>query len=193
MFQRLALPFFFLIICLSNQAFAQNSKAISASPVKPLIGFAVEGGGDSIAEIQFDDGDTQQVHAGQGISAMVGGEFAIPSLNFFRLQATVGFKYVTTAADNAHIRLTRIPFEVTTNFLINPEIRVAAGFSYHTNIQFKADGVGPDAEFDNAIGPLFEISYSGFGIRFISMEYQGPNGSKFSANSFGATYKFAFD
>tara|TARA_R110000868_G_scaffold259361_5_gene517306 strand:+ start:66913 stop:67152 length:240 start_codon:yes stop_codon:yes gene_type:complete len=78
-----------------------------------LIGVALELGGDNVAEIQFENGDSQDVKAGQGGSIAIGAEVQVPSIKFLLLQGTIGIKYVTTQADIAHIRLTRIPIEFT--------------------------------------------------------------------------------
>ncbi len=161
------------------------------SPVRFLIGVALEFGGDDIAEIQFEDGDSQTVNTGQGGSIAVGAEVQIPSIDFLLLHGTIGIKYLTTQADNAHIRLTRFPVELTAQFLITKDIKLGAGFSYHTNINFKADGVGEDFSFDNAFGPLFEASYAGFGLRYTSMSYTDEFGFDYDANNIGFFYKGA--
>ncbi len=145
-------------------------------------------GGDEIAEILFEDGDTQSVRSGQGISGYVGGEFTIPTIQQLAFRATLGFKYVTTAADNAHIRLTRIPLQFTANYYIIDDIRIGAGFVSHQNIRFKGDGVGPDVDFDPALGPIFEVAYRGFGISTVLMDYTDEFGDSFSANAFGLTF-----
>ncbi|MFV1883088.1 MAG: hypothetical protein ACMZ7B_01160 [Balneola sp.] len=159
------------------------------SPVRFLIGVALEFGGESVAEIQFEDGDTQDVYASQGGSIGIGAEVQFPSIDFLMLQGTIGIKYVTTQADNAHIRLTRFPIELTANWLITDDIKIGAGIAAHTNINFKADGIGPDASFDNAVGPLFEASYAGFGLRYTSMTYTDEFGFDYDATAIGVFYK----
>lgn len=159
------------------------------SPVRFLIGAALELGGESIVEIEFEDGDTQDVRTGQGGSIGIGAEVQFPSLDFLVLQGTIGIKYVTTQADNAHIRLTRFPIELTANWLITDDIKIGAGITAHTNINFKSDGIGEDFSFDNALGPLFEASYAGFGLRFTSMTYTDEFGFDYNANAFGVFYK----
>lgn len=144
-----------------------------------------------MAKIQFEDGDDQDVNAGQGGSIGIGVEAQFPSIDFLMFQGTLGIKYVTTQADNAHIRLTRFPIELTANWLITDEIKIGAGISAHTNINFKGDGVGPDVSFDNAIGPLIEASYAGLGLRFTSMTYTDEFGFDYDANAIGVFYKGA--
>lgn len=193
--RKLFVASFIFFLAPSNLA-AQSSGneeeiVLKPSPVRFLIGAALEFGGDSVAEILFDDGDSQDVYAGQGGSIGFGAEIQFPSLKFLMLQGTIGIKYVTTQADNAHIRLTRFPLELTANWLITDDIKIGAGIAAHTNINFKGDGIGPDVSFDNAVGPLFEASYAGFGLRFISMTYTDEFGFDYDANAFGVFYKGA--
>ena len=189
----IASAFFFLTPSnLTAQVSESETHTVSKpSPVRFLIGAALEFGGESVAEIEFEDGETQDVNAGQGGSIGVGAEVQFPSIDFLMFQGTIGIKYVTTQADNAHIRLTRFPIELTANWLITDDIKIGAGIAAHTNINFKADGIGPDASFDNAVGPLIEASYAGFGLRFTSMTYTDEFGFDYNANAIGVFYKGA--
>lgn len=187
---RILFSAFFLLVSLNlNAQSTQTDAEEKPSPVRLLIGLALELGGESVAEIQFEDGDTQDVNAGQGGSISVGVEIQPPSIDFLLFQGTIGIKYVTTEAENAHIRLTRFPIELTTNFLITKDIKIGAGLAAHTNINFKADGIGPDVSFDNAVGPLFEASYAGFGLRYTNMTYTDEFGFDYDASSVGVFYK----
>lgn len=118
----------------------------------------------------------------------VGGQFKIPGAEKFLLRSTIGIKYVTTAADNAHIRLTRIPIIVTGNYMATPKLRLATGFSMHQNIQFKTDGLGGDYKLKSPGGPTFEIAYAGVGLTYTVMKYKDPANKSYSANSVGLSF-----
>ncbi|MEL6255678.1 MAG: hypothetical protein AAFR87_26980 [Bacteroidota bacterium] len=165
---------------------AQNSK--NNFPLKFLFEGALEFGGEPVAEVLFTNGDTQSVNAGQGGSIRVGGEFTIPKVEKLRFRASAGIKYVTTAADNVNIRLTRIPIHLTANWMITDDIRLGVGLVSHQNINFKADGIGDDLSFDAANGPIFEIAWKGVGINFTLMEYADNLGETYSANAIGVTF-----
>jgi len=96
----------------------------------PALRFLVRGGldfgGDKVAEIDFEDGSKQSVRAGQGGWVGIGAEYRVPALKKLLFHATVGYKYVTTKADNAHIRLTRVPLQFTTNWMATKKLRVGA-------------------------------------------------------------------
>lgn len=128
------------------------------------------------------------MRAGQGGSIAVGGQFQFTGLEKLLLHATVGIKYVTTEADNVHIRLTRIPIHVTANWMAAKKLRVGAGLVMHRGIAFKADGIGEDMKFDAASGPVFEIAYSGIGLSYTAMKYTDQAKNSYSANAIGITF-----
>ncbi|MEJ8756542.1 hypothetical protein WG947_06025 [Pontibacter sp. H259] len=156
-------------------------------PVRFLLGGAFEFGGDEVAKVLFTNGDDQSVKAGQGIAIAVGAEFQLRQLEQLRLRATIGYKYVTTAADNAHIRLTRVPMHLTANWMATEKLRFGAGVVKHQSIKLNADGIGENMEFDGNTGCIFEVAYSGIGLSYTIMEYKDQDNIAYSANSFGLT------
>lgn len=176
-----------LLFASFNFVIAQESPRKS-SPLRLLITGGLELGGDEVAKVYFTNGNTQSVKAGQGGSIAVGGQLQIPKAEKFLLRATVGYKYVTTAADNVHIRLTRIPFQFTGNWMAAKKLRLGAGMAMHTNIKFKADGIGEDILFDGASGPTFEVAYSGIGLTYTAMKYKDQDKHAYSANAIGLSF-----
>ena len=90
-------------------------------------------------------------------------------------------------ATNAHIRLTRVPVILSANYMVAKKLRLSAGLTNHQVIQFKADGVGEDAKFKSAAGPIFEIAYHGIGLTYTTMNYKDSQNSSYSANSIGVS------
>ncbi len=176
-----------VIISFFNNAFSQT--ATKKSPlVRFLVGGALELGGDKIADIYFTNGETQGVRTGQGISVAAGGQLQIPGAEKWLFRSTVGFKYVTTAADNVHIRLTRIPIIVSGNYMATPKLRLGAGLAMHTGIRFNTDGLGEDYKFKSASGPMFEIAYAGIGLSYTIMKYKDQENTRYSANAIGLSF-----
>ena len=157
----------------------------NALPVRFLVGGALEFGGDEVAKIYFTNGNTQSVTAGNGISIAVGGEYRVPKVEKLLLRGTVGFKYVTTAATNAHIRLTRVPIHLTANWMVTDKLRVGAGLAMHRGIQLNTDGLAQDLTFKGANGPTFEIAYRGVGLMFTGMNYTDQYSNSYSATAVG--------
>src|SRR5690349_25046459 len=84
---------------------AQPALADSKSGAK--LGFLVEGdleyGGDDIVTVSFKDGSKQDIKAGQGGTVAIGGYFKPEASSPFSVRATLGYKFVRTAAKNADI------------------------------------------------------------------------------------------
>lgn len=181
----------FLALASGRQGFAQNTDQ-KGTPVRLLVGGALELGGERVAEVYFTNGNTQSVRAGQGISVAVGGELQVPQLERLLLRATVGYKYVTTAADNAHIRLTRVPIQLTVNYMLTEQLRAGAGLALHRGIKFTADGIGQDITFQGAAGPTFDLAYRGIGLMYTAMSYTDQFGKKYKANAVGLAFTAVF-
>lgn len=160
------------------------------SPLRFLVGGALEFGGDPVATIYFSDGSEQAIRAGQGGSIAVGGQLKFASLEQLLLRATVGFKYVTTKADNVHVRLTRIPLHLTASWMATKKLRFGAGVVTHTNIRFNTDGLAGNYKFPSATGPIVEASYAGIGLSYTIMKYKDPLDNSYSANAIGITFSY---
>jgi hypothetical protein len=158
------------------------------SPLRLIIGFAGEFGGDPVAEVSFTDGKTQKVLAGQGLSLIAGGQYQFPKAEKLLLRGTVGYKYVTTMASNANIRLTRVPIQLTANWMAAKKLRLSAGLANHQIIQFKSDGIGEDGKFKSSSGAIFEVAYSVVGLTYTAMKYKDPENFSYSANSFVVSF-----
>jgi hypothetical protein len=176
-----------IVFACQNYSFAQETEK-KYMPVRFLIGAAMEFGGDEVAKVQFTNGDTQSVKAGQGVSLAVGGEFQLPKLEKLLLRATVGYKYVTTMADNAHIRLTRVPLHVTANWMLAKKLRISAGIVNHQGIKFNAGGIGDNGKLKSSTGPIFEIAYHGVGLTYTAMTYKDQADLSYSANAIGVSF-----
>jgi hypothetical protein len=180
----------FLFFASYYHSFAQNNEK-KVSPVRCLIRGALEMGGDNVAEVYFTNGEKQSVKAGQGGSIAIGGEFQVPHVESLLFQATVGYKYVTTKADNVHIRLTRVPIHFTANWMATKKLRLGAGIATHQAIRFKTDGLGEDISFNSATGPTFEVAYRGIGITYTAMTYKDQDKHSYSANAIGLSFTLA--
>jgi len=160
--------------------------------VKPLIGAALEFGGESVAEVLFTNGDSQDMPAGQGGSLFGGLETSFAGLNNFTIRSTIGIKYLTTAADNVHIRLTRIPIHITANLLLPKDFRLSAGIATHRSIRLNTGGLGQNITFNPATAPVFEVAWKWVGLSVVPMNYKTSNGERFNATAIGLTFSGAF-
>ncbi|MCC5939378.1 MAG: hypothetical protein JJU34_19015 [Lunatimonas sp.] len=181
-----------LLVLLISSAFVHRLSAQTSKPLRFLLEGALELGGDEVATVQFTNGQSQRVNAGQGISIGAGGEFAVPGLESLRLRSSVGIKYVTSAADNVHIRLTRIPIRVSGNYVFNETWRTGVGMAFHQNIRFNSGGLGGNFSLGNASGPFFEFAYKSIGLSYTIMSYQDEMANVYAANAIGLIISGSF-
>jgi hypothetical protein len=177
------------LLILASVNFVNAQEAVkNETPVRFLIRGALELGGDKITEVYFTNGNKQSVRAGQGGTLAVGLQIGVPRVERLLFHASAGIKYVTTEADNAHIRLTRVPVNLTANWMAAKKLRLGAGLAMHRGIRFKADGIGEDLKFKGASGPVVEIAYSGIGLSYTAMKYRDEYDHSYSANAIGITF-----
>lgn len=173
------------------------SEAHSQQTKNPLIAkFLIEGGGefggDEILTVFFEDGDNQKMRAGQGGFLTLGGQFEFRETKNFMLRASIGIKYTTTAADNANIRLTRIPIHLMPYWVIKEDFRLGVGITSHQNVRLKGDGFVEDIDFKGTLGTRFEIGYKWVAVTYTILDYKSEMGQKISANSLGLSFSYVF-
>lgn len=171
--------FSLLLMLFANACFAQDRG------LHFLFEGDLEYGGDRVATVSFTDGSTQDVRAGQGVSLALGAHYRGDSP--FSVRGTVGYKYVTTAASNADISMSRVVFEVLGNYAWPNGWWTGVGLTHHTNIKFKGDGFGPDVDFDDATGPTVELGWRWFALSYTNMKYKSEFGGDVDASSLGLT------
>lgn len=169
-----------LMLMVFSSAYSQNENV----KARFLITGSLEFGGDKIGYVYFDDGSSQSINSGQGGTIAIGGELDFPNTKGFFLRGTLGYKYVTTKADNVHVRLTRVPLELTANYNIAKKFWIGTGVLTHAGIKLNFDGLAPNEKFTSNTGLIFRVGYGGLGISFTNMKYKGRH-DVYNANSFG--------
>jgi len=178
-----------LVFCLITiQNFAQDSKL--PPKTKFLIEAGIEYGGDEILQVFFTNGEDQTMRAGQGGFISFGGQFEFKNVKQFMIRTSIGIKYNTTAADNANIRLTRFPINLTPFWKITDDVRLGVGVSTHLGAKLNGDGFIPDVKFTSEAGPRFEFGYKWFALTYTAINYKDDFNKSFSASSFGASVSF---
>jgi hypothetical protein len=161
----------------------------AAQSPRPTIGFALDAsfeiGGDDFLEVAFTNGRSQTVRAGQGGTLSVGGIVRPSAASPLSLRGTVGFKYLTTAADNANIRFTRVPLELTGSYELPNGVRAGAGVVYHARNRFTGDGFVPDESFTSSPGATVELGYKFIALTYTALSYKAPGTPKIDGSSVG--------
>ena len=119
----------------------------------PVLEASAEFGGDNIAEVFYTNGTTQNIKAGQGVTLGAGAHYQ-PAASLFDFTATVGYKFVRTAASNANLGIDRVVVKLTGSYTLPNNFWLAAGPVWHVGTKFKGDGYLPDVDD----GPQLEPS-----------------------------------
>ena len=90
-----------------------------------VIEGTIEAGGEELFTVVFTDGDEQTVHAGQGGTISFGAELRPRRMPNLGVRGMIGYKFVTTAAENANITFTRIPVEVVASYYLQNDFAAA--------------------------------------------------------------------
>lgn len=151
----------------------------------------LEMGGDMLLELTFTDGSKQKIYTGQGGTISFGAEARPSGMPNLGIRGLAGFKFTSTAADDANIMFTRIPIEVVASYYLPRDVRIGAGLAYHTAVKFNGDGFVSDVNFDPAAGATVELGWKWAALTYTAMEYQA-NGGSIDASAIGLSFSWVF-
>lgn len=152
---------------------------------------AGEFGGDNLVKVFYTNGSTQDIRAGQGATLSAGVHYQVPGVPV-DIAATVGYKFVRTAAYNTDLGVNRIVLKLTGTYELPRYFWVDAGPVWHTAVKLNGDGYVPDVNFDDAIGVTVGAGWRWFGISYTSIRYTSGLTGGVDASNVGvtATWKF---
>jgi hypothetical protein len=133
-------------------AFANDNKSI-----KPLLGFGLTGGGETLVSTRFTNGDSASIRSGGLVSFIGGAEFRVA--NNIAVQTTMGYHVDRVNAANGSIRFERFPLSVTGLYSINPQVRLGLGLEHVSNPKIRGTGVAGSVSenFKSSTGQSFPI------------------------------------
>ena len=132
-----------------------NAAADTGSPLHPLIGLALTGGGDKLSSVEFSNGGSRDITAG-GLVQVWGGVEYREQGSPFAFQGTFGYHFDNTSADNGSQRFERFPLELIALYSFDPKFRLGVGARYATSAKFKSSGAGDvgNFSFKSQIAPM---------------------------------------
>lgn len=149
----------------------------------------ITGGGDKLVEVDFSDGSSQSLYAGDSAYLDVGvlQDFGDPH---WSLKGTLGYAYAAVTGSNATISFSHVPLEVTGLYNLGNS-HFGFGLRYDMNPRLDLDGLGPNGNFDNALGWFVEYRWWLFGVRYTNIMYRSSQGDA-SGNSLGLFFNYSF-
>lgn len=157
---------------------AQETLAEENFSVHPVLSAGFTAGGDTLVQVEFDDGDTDKIKAGGAFFFGLGAEF-VSADNKTAIQLTANYHFDSIEAENGEASFERYPIEVIL-FGQGERNRFGVGLTYHLSptAQIKRDGQGRDSlKFDNALGLVLEYNYLvgssvWLGLRYTLIDYK---------------------
>jgi len=116
----------------------------------------IDGGGDKLVRLEFNNGDTSSIKAGGGVFFEVGYMATTPGLNdpAFSTELTFGYKNDSEEDTNGEIDFTRLSLNLN-QFYRQEKIRLGVGATFHFDNELKTKGsffTGNDVAFEDTVG-----------------------------------------
>ena len=160
------------------------------------FGFVLEAagefGGDNLVEVFYRNGDSQNIKAGQGVT--LGGGIHYRPVSFpVDFAATVGWKFVRTAAYNTDLGVDRAVIKLTGTVPLGNHFWAAAGPVWHAGTKLNGDGFIDDVKFDDAVGGMVSFGWRWIGVSYTNIKYRGSSfEGSVDASSVGVTAAWKF-
>ena len=170
-----------------------SKQAATPRTVEPFGEFAVEFGGDEVAELVFTDGDSTTLTAGQGGTLALGMRVrpvaGVPVAAF----GSVGVKFLFNPSENANIRLIRYPVEVGAHAAITLDVWAELAYTRHLDATLYGDDFFQDVEYSGTDGVTVAAGWRWIGLTGTWMTYTGDDGTEFDASTVGVTLRLDRD
>lgn len=193
-----------ILICIaacSLSATAQEletDNTVDSVTIKPLLAGGFTIGGDNLVEVEYEDGSSDELDAGDLLDLKAG--FLIDLHNYpITIQTTIGYHFDSVDAENGDASFNRLPLDLLAFYNIDKH-RIGAGLSYHLNpeLELEFGGVNIDIDADNAMGLVLEYGNEVadniiVGLRYVDIEYEFEGSSeKFDGSHVGIYGYFTF-
>jgi hypothetical protein len=156
-----------------------------------VLDSAAEFGGDNLVDVFYRHGGTQHIKAGQGVT-LGGGIHFRPAALPIDFAATVGYKFVRTAAYNTDLGVDRVVIKLTGTVPLPNHFWVTAGPVWHTGTKLNGDGFVPDVDFDDAVGGMVGFGWRWVGVSYTNIKYRGAFSGSVDASNGGVTFTWKF-
>jgi hypothetical protein len=130
-------------IALTLGVVANTSLCLAAAPtgqrpVSFVLAAGLTAGGDTIAKVQYSNGDNVNIKGGGLVQLGAGLQFK-PVNKPFSVLATVNYHVDNATAKNGEARFDRTPLELLGFYHLNNNWRIGGGWRHTINPRFKAD------------------------------------------------------
>lgn len=187
------------ILVMAFAALAAGAQAQTAG-LRPFVGFGVTGGGDTLATVQYTNGDTQNIKSG-GLVELVGGvEYRQEGLPL-SVRGSIAYHVDSSHARNGDVEFSRWPLELLAFWHADEQVSVGAGVRKATGAKLTSSGDASylgDYSVGSEVGLVFEAEYLvyrglGVALRFVGEKYKAPGSNeKIDGNHIGLRVSYHF-
>ncbi len=123
---------------------ALSGAALAAEPgqVRGFVGLDLGSGGDTLANIRYTDGSTQDMKAGDGVQFKGGLDYRVDA--DWSVVGTLGYHLYNTNAKNGHVRFQRFPVELLAKYNLNEKARIGFGVRVPFAANVSSSGAASD-------------------------------------------------
>lgn len=176
-------------------AAAEPAKPGRTRDISALVRMHLDFGGTELIQVEWTDGDSSTLKAGQLITFSAGALYRSPTLPF-SAEATIGYKFDRVNGSNGSIMFTRFPLELLAAYMHGAH-RIGLGGTVHLLPSFDCDAAGlcsSKVDYGPAIGGIVQYAYShafqdnsglDFGLRYTLIRYTGPALANLDGSAFG--------
>jgi hypothetical protein len=107
-------------------------------PVRFVLTGGLTAGGDTIAKVRYNNGDTSNIKGGGLVQLGLGLQIH-PTAKPFSVLATINYHVDNATAKNGDARFDRVPLELLGFYHLNNYWRIGGGWRHTMNAKFKAD------------------------------------------------------
>lgn len=194
------LAFFLLAQCLFlSHSFAETTQTETVYPgLRGIALLAGSTGGDKLVGIDYENGETTKIKAGDGGMLAIG---ALWTHKKIELQSTVGYYADSAPGSNGDASFTRLPIELMA-FWRYKQFRIGGGITHHFNPKLKIDFDGNSdnatVKFNHANVLIIQADYYysdqfGVGLKLTDIEYKTrQSDQKFNGDSIGVVGSYLF-
>lgn len=146
--------------------------------VRPLLGMGFTFGGDTVARVVYDNGDSDKVRAGGLIAFTTGVEMQFSPL--VSAQALIGYHVDGVTASNGDVKFDRFPAEFLGHYRLTDNFRIGGGARYTARARTRSSGAAaaavPSEDFKPTWGSVVEGEFLigrnlGIKLRYVSEKF----------------------
>jgi hypothetical protein len=169
---------------------------------RPFFSLEALLGGDTLKEIEFENGDTDSIRAGSGVYIALG----IAHLMFEKrmdigIRAGYLFDLITAKSDDGSesvLSFTRKPIDIFSHYWAGRHC-FGGGLTAHLDPTFTSRDTSDDAKYNTAYGAYAEYLFhftgtgSALGVKYLSIDYKNKeNGNITDGSAWGITFSQLF-